>query len=763
MKKNKYFFILIMMFAIILAGVLGACEDMPSNITIKFMLDKDTEYVSVKIVNGKITLPENPTKEGFTFDGWFSDLSLEKAFDENAIFNSEIKVYAKFTKNVVPPVKVTEFKVKFMANATTIYIEKETINNIVTAPSVPTTEIGYEFLGWYTDVELTTQFDFATKLTAPITLYPKITKKLSNPEKFINALKNSLHAVVDGRVASSINWVNDGSPEYQAVCQSLKYEGFLLKNGQGYCGTESVFSATNIRRNISTIKLVNGKLLSYEYTSSSAYKIEVDEYYWQNITENTFSVLFSLYDSLKGDFSKIDNLSMADIGGIDCTVNYSEQGSKLIVTVSNSAVQEIIFSVENGYFVDIIHDFESIPVKEIIEYDTKTEADLKFAEGTTEETYKKEYVVNFMHPSISSKSIITNDCKISNKTIILEAGYELLGWYTDVELTKQFDFNTIITANMKLYPKIGMTMSNEDYFFASLQNTMRKIDEGCFSSVTQLEYTGSVTLKNEAFLLPDGQCYFSANATFNGETNNTFTMVKNINGALMAFQNDSNTAQKFQVDQYFWKKASGASYIMTMYKENDGLIEICNKDSFGKTTQLSYKKDGSKLIVTTTDTEHSEGNGWEFIVENGLLVCFKMPYIDQTGTGYVVENIMYNAKTAQDLKFAVGKTENDYTLATNQVRVSVELVIGDGQNASYIVGKRQLLCDRGTLLSGIKVTDLSEEQTYTSCQNPLTKDLETYFTFEGKYYDKQLTVPADGAKVLYDEQQIYWKVTLKTD
>ncbi|MEG1609038.1 MAG: hypothetical protein RR348_04145, partial [Clostridia bacterium] len=252
-------------------------------------------------------------------------------------------------------------------------------------------------------------------------------------------------------------------------------------------------------------------------------------------------------------------------------------------------------------------------------------------------------------------------------------------------------------------------------------------------------------------------------ATFNGETNNTFTMVKNINGALMAFQNDSNTAQKFQVDQYFWKKASGASYIMTMYKENDGLIEIYNKDSFGKTTQLSYKKDGSKLIVTTTDTEHSEGNGWEFIVENGLLVCFKMPYIDQTGTGYVVENIMYNAKTAQDLKFAVGKTENDYTLATNQVRVSVELVIGDGQNASYIVGKRQLLCDRGTLLSGIKVTDLSEEQTYTSCQNPLTKDLETYFTFEGKYYDKQLTVPADGAKGLYDEQQIYWKVTQKTD
>ncbi|MEG1609039.1 MAG: hypothetical protein RR348_04150, partial [Clostridia bacterium] len=75
-------------------------------------------------------------------------------------------------------------------------------------------------------------------------------------------------------------------------------------------------------------------------------------------------------------------------------------------------------------------------------------------------------------------------------------GYELLGWYTDVELTKQFDFNTIITANMKLYPKIGMTMSNEDYFFASLQNTMRKIDEGCFSSVTQLEYTGSVILKN---------------------------------------------------------------------------------------------------------------------------------------------------------------------------------------------------------------------------------------------------------------------------
>jgi len=46
----------------------------------------------------KVTKPTEPKKDGYTFDGWYSDSKLTKAFDFNTAIDDDITLYAKWTE-----------------------------------------------------------------------------------------------------------------------------------------------------------------------------------------------------------------------------------------------------------------------------------------------------------------------------------------------------------------------------------------------------------------------------------------------------------------------------------------------------------------------------------------------------------------------------------------------------------------------------------------------------------------------------------------
>ena len=62
--------------------------------TVTFMIEDKSEVVSV--VDGKVTLPEDPTKDGYIFRGWYTDESFSTAFDANAEITEDMTVYAYF-------------------------------------------------------------------------------------------------------------------------------------------------------------------------------------------------------------------------------------------------------------------------------------------------------------------------------------------------------------------------------------------------------------------------------------------------------------------------------------------------------------------------------------------------------------------------------------------------------------------------------------------------------------------------------------------
>ena len=134
--------------------------------TVTFSTNGGTEVASQKIESGKTaTEPTAPTKDGYTFGGWFTDSNFTTAFTFSTAIKSDITLYAKWIDASKPTFTVT-FSVD---GATTTQTVEE--NAKATKPTDPTKN-GYTFTGWYNG---DSKFDFDTAITANVTLTAKWT------------------------------------------------------------------------------------------------------------------------------------------------------------------------------------------------------------------------------------------------------------------------------------------------------------------------------------------------------------------------------------------------------------------------------------------------------------------------------------------------------------------------------------------------------------------------------------------------------------
>ncbi|MDD3107562.1 MAG: InlB B-repeat-containing protein, partial [Bacilli bacterium] len=97
----------------------------------------------------EITMPENPSKEGFIFDGWYADEIFTQAFDFTAMPAEDITVYAKWNINSYTLQYVDEDNTVLSTEAIEFNADLSTI-----VPPV-TTKLGYTFTGWDISLPLT--------------------------------------------------------------------------------------------------------------------------------------------------------------------------------------------------------------------------------------------------------------------------------------------------------------------------------------------------------------------------------------------------------------------------------------------------------------------------------------------------------------------------------------------------------------------------------------------------------------------------------
>ena len=191
MKKHFIVLLSIVMCFALAFGIFAACgteTTAPQKYTISFYDDETLVDTIETAGNEKIGLPDAPHKEGFTFEGWYSDKGTwndrftEDRFAEKAL-TENISVYAHYVFNETPV--PAEYSITFYAEGIVIGTIETSGRESLVLPSAPEKD-DYTFEGWFFDngiwqSQLTANTYADKPLTEDVNVYAYY-KKTEQPE-----------------------------------------------------------------------------------------------------------------------------------------------------------------------------------------------------------------------------------------------------------------------------------------------------------------------------------------------------------------------------------------------------------------------------------------------------------------------------------------------------------------------------------------------------------------------------------------------------
>ena len=131
--------------------------------TITFNSRSGSQVAPIKVDAGETaTEPTPPTRNGYAFDGWYTDSACTQAFDWSSPVNDNITLYAGWVKT---------YNIVFNSlGGSAVDMQTVTDGGLAIYPMTPTKE-NYTFAYWCTDNELQNIFDFATPIHTDVALY----------------------------------------------------------------------------------------------------------------------------------------------------------------------------------------------------------------------------------------------------------------------------------------------------------------------------------------------------------------------------------------------------------------------------------------------------------------------------------------------------------------------------------------------------------------------------------------------------------------
>ncbi len=435
---------------------------------------------SQKIVSGGTAeKPQDPEKQDFIFDGWFTDTDCTEEYSFSNKVTKSFTLYAKWKQDELPvePPEDIFFTVTFDANGHGIAPDPQTIKQGLTATRpAPLSEDGFTFGGWYKDSACTDEFDFSTPITADLTLYAKWTEveiPVEPPEDIFFTV--TFDANGHG-VAPAPQTIKQGLTATQPA--PLSEDGFTF--GGWYkdsaCTDEFDFS-TPITADLTLyakwteveIPVVPPEDIFYTVTFDSRGGSAVKKQYVKEETtaarpadpEREGFVFDGWYNAEDDEFDFSTPITaditlyakwVEDTSETYFTVWFDSRGGNEIYArrvVSGSAVAPPADPVREGFTFAGWYSAEG----EEFDFSKPVNSDLTLYAKWVEDTSETYFTVEFDSRggnAVYAQEVISGGKAVKPADPVRE-GFTFTGWFTDEETKNAYDFNTTIDGDIKLY------------------------------------------------------------------------------------------------------------------------------------------------------------------------------------------------------------------------------------------------------------------------------------------------------------------------
>ena len=403
--------------------------------------------------NGKITKPADPVKEGYVFDAWYKESTFDNKWDfENDIVAADTKLYAKF----LPEAEVTKYTVTFKSDENTV-INTVTVKegNSVGEPENPVKD-GYQFDGWYTDVNCTDKYDFNTMVSADLTLYAKWLAKYTVSFDTDGGSTVESQTVVTGNKATKpavnptkkgynfVGWYTDNT-----YTTEFDFENTIITDNTTIYAK---FEDTSIIRlngytfnKISTLEgLTTGYYVIGGYISNSnEYKYMISDMNTTKSFKSSDNPTEFYEIKLKGNSVTIKNSkNMYIISNTEKSVSLSEKEKTIFTPVVNA----------DGFKLKVTGslNFQFNPSAKIFTSYTSKQQDLTLFKAQN----VKPFYVTFKGPN--NEELNKEEMLPHQKAPEFEApnkpGHKFMGWYNEATDAK-YDFTTELSEETVLVAK----------------------------------------------------------------------------------------------------------------------------------------------------------------------------------------------------------------------------------------------------------------------------------------------------------------------
>ena len=509
-KKRFTISIVCLLMLIVSMFAFSACGGKVENFNLSFKVDGES-YSTIS-TNGSeiVTIPENPTKEGYEFDGWYWDENVwSKPFTANSLLNapitSDMSVYAKF-------------------DAISYDITYETDNGSHSNPVSYTIEdsfalsdaekLGYNFIGWYSDDTYTTEVtNISVGSMGAITLYAKY-----EVATYTITYENTKDATNNNATSYTIESAT-------ITLENLEKPGYIF-DGWYNNGTKVTEIATGSTGNLTLTAQwtpIGYEIKYHNVTGASNNNPDVYDVEDQPLTLSDASKVGYTFTGWYTDSTcqtKIDKIAVGTTGElnlyagweiIEYTATFKDGDDtvgKVTFTVETESIEEPTVPVHNGYtgqwadyelgVSDITIDAEYTPIVYAITYENIQGIDNK---NVTTYTVESETItlVAVEKPHYIFDGWYNNGTKVteiatgSTGNLTLTAQWTPVSYTVSYENTKDATNNNVTSYTIESATITLENLEKPGYIFDGWYNNGTKVTEIATGSTGNLTLTAQWT------------------------------------------------------------------------------------------------------------------------------------------------------------------------------------------------------------------------------------------------------------------------------